>query len=701
MSGSYYVNLEDENVQEQIAAQKDRFIAGLAIDKFFLRPEVLQSWQRCKEMNVNCKKITRKRLYTRQELEEAINKNKDMLRAAKPFLDIVEQTAINTFPVYHLVIADSKGYLLEVRCDKKTLSSPDSYIVPGACFTEDITGNTSLGTTLHTKKPTYFIGHEHYIEQFKQYTCFGAPIFNLHQDLIGVVLLATPSYIMPVFGFSLIISIAQAITNEVKLIENKKIKDRQRRESLQFISNMFDNMPVGIFIYDEHGKLQFINKAAADITGYCLAELQGKSGLEIAKLLFPKDDTGSHVTQILKNNCRIIGIKKKLCQKNGCFIDITADIYPLNYTEDQLNGVLIIFRDLSLEQEVERLQLFTNAFIDSTSSIILAVDHERKLTIVNRRAEEVLQIDAQKSIGKNIEEVIPHWPEEDRLITKSLQYGKGYRLREVNVEINGEKRVFLSSSELLHSKDGQFLGAIEVLDDITELKRQQKMLFHQQKLAEVGQIAAGLVHEIKNPITTISGFTELIRAKLTKEQKKEAQYLDIISSELERVRQILYSYLQLASPRSPKLAVLSLNNIIKDISLLLDGHAKIHNISIVNQLDDELPRCSVDSNQIKQVLLNLGQNAIHAMENGGRLVFRTVYLPDLKQVRIDIEDNGTGMDEEQLEKLGTPFFTTKEDGTGLGISVSYSIIAKHNGYVDVYSKPGEGTRFSIFLPAAE
>ncbi|NPV73726.1 MAG: hypothetical protein HPY89_08075 [Pelotomaculum sp.] len=206
-----------------------------------------------------------------------------------------------------------------------------------------------------------------------------------------------------------------------------------------------------------------------------------------------------------------------------------------------------------------------------------------------------------------------------------------------------------------------------------------------------------MAHEVKNPLTAVRGFTQLLKEKCP-DNPKLVSYAEIILEEIDRANSVITEFLQLARPKQPALKRQSLNSLVEEIAAIVSSQAFLKNIKVEYECVDNLPLCMLDRDQIKQVLLNMCQNAIEAMPGGGILVMKTGFLPAQKEVFIDINDTGCGIPREQIEKIGVPFFTTKADGTGLGLSISYSIIGAHKGRVEVDSKEGKGTKFRIYLP---
>lgn len=217
-----------------------------------------------------------------------------------------------------------------------------------------------------------------------------------------------------------------------------------------------------------------------------------------------------------------------------------------------------------------------------------------------------------------------------------------------------------------------------------------------ERLSCASQLAAGIAHEIRNPLTSIKGFIQLIMRRI--DQPPPKSYLHIIYGEIERIEKLIYEFQMLARPLKPaQFCEIDMAKTVNDVMLLMEAQALAKKASLIlNCRANSRFQVKGDEAQLKQVLINLVRNAIEAVDTEGRIIL-SVSIKE-RMVSITVSDNGTGIPQEVLVKLGTPFFTTKESGTGLGLSVCYSIVQNHNGRIEVNSKVGEGTSFTVLLP---
>lgn len=230
-----------------------------------------------------------------------------------------------------------------------------------------------------------------------------------------------------------------------------------------------------------------------------------------------------------------------------------------------------------------------------------------------------------------------------------------------------------------------------------------KKMVRSNRLAAVGTMVSGLVHEIRNPMVAIQSFLQLMPRKM-EDREFLMRYARIAQGEADRIEKLLENMLSFARPARPVLRLCDMNELVDRTIQLLDFQARRTNIRVAFEKDLSLPAVYTDPNQMAQVLQNLGMNALQAMEHSGELTFRTFLAEGRRggaRVGLEIRDTGPGIRPDHLDKVFDPFFTTKDGGTGLGLSISYQIVNEHQGILEVASRPGEGTTFTITLPLAE
>ncbi len=278
---------------------------------------------------------------------------------------------------------------------------------------------------------------------------------------------------------------------------------------------------------------------------------------------------------------------------------------------------------------------------------------------------------------------------------KEFSYQHGERVRTILIGVSA----FTSELDPVFEQDsGNRL--IFLVRDISEEKRQQSRLHRSESLASLTTVAAGVAHEIKNPLASIGIHLQLLRKAFERKKsltiRDARRYLDVIDEEIERLNAIVVDFLFAVRPMDVRLRLENVNDVINDVLNFVSHELEQQGITIKRHLQEFLPKLRLDENLLKQALLNIIKNAMNAMEGGGVLSVTTKLLGD--QVAIMLKDTGHGMDEETMAKIFEPYFTTKASGSGLGLTMVFKVVKEHAGEISVSSKKGEGTNFTITIP---
>jgi diguanylate cyclase (GGDEF)-like protein/PAS domain S-box-containing protein len=241
-------------------------------------------------------------------------------------------------------------------------------------------------------------------------------------------------------------------------------------------------------------------------------------------------------------------------------------------------------------------------------------------------------------------------------------------------------------------EDGQAEHIIGVARDITDRKKTEEIILKSEKLAVAGELAAGVAHEIRNPITAIKGFVTLL-----KNNREKSEYFGIMFKEFKNLESKIDEFLMLAKPKDVEFQPVDLRIILQNVLMVLESQAILSNVQIHLESESVITKIVGDQNQLKQAFVNLVINAIEAMPEGGEVRIKLMSM-DSQKVKINIMDNGTGMSEQRLKKLGEPFYSNKEKGTGLGLTISYKIIKEHHGFINFTSELNKGTIVEVILP---
>ncbi|MBJ7895706.1 PAS domain-containing protein [Bacillus atrophaeus] len=381
---------------------------------------------------------------------------------------------------------------------------------------------------------------------------------------------------------------------------------------------------------------------------------------------------------------------------DGTPVHLEVKAAPAIYKNQRAELLLLI--DISsrkkfqtiLQKSRERYQLLIQNSIDT-----IAVIHNGKWVFMNESGISLFEAATYEDlIGKNIYDHLHPCDHED--VKKRIQ-----NIAEHKTDSEVMKQSwFTFQNRLIYTEmvciPTTFFGetAVQViLRDISERKQTEELMLKSEKLSIAGQLAAGIAHEIRNPLTAIKGFLQLMKPTM----EGNDHYFDIVFSELSRIELILSELLMLAKPQQHAYKEhLNLKKLISEVTALLETQANLNGIFIKTAFQRESIFINGDQNQLKQVFINLIKNAVESMPDGGTVEIDTT--EDEHSVHVTIKDEGEGIPEKVLKRIGEPFLTTKEKGTGLGLMVTFNIIENHQGTIQVDSKPEKGTAFKISFP---
>ncbi|WP_256218383.1 ATP-binding protein [Bacillus sp. MUM 116] len=333
---------------------------------------------------------------------------------------------------------------------------------------------------------------------------------------------------------------------------------------------------------------------------------------------------------------------------------------------------------------------FRRIFEDSIDGLLLW-NNQYQIVDLNHSTEEIFGLPKERLIGKYLFGLFSQKEIKQDIIKHVEQVlEKGNHSSTIIIETDeGQKRYFDCSSK----SDIEGLN-FTVIKDVTEKMEIQEQLRKSDTLNVIGELAAGIAHEIRNPMTALKGFIQLLESSIKSEHE---MYYHVITSELQRIDSIINEFLILAKPQAIRYQEKDIKQIMKETVDLLNAQAVLHNVQFITVYEDNLPLIFCEPNQLKKVFINIIKNAIEVMPDGGCILIK-ISLTETNQIRISIRDEGIGIPEEKIKKLGEPFYTTKEQGTGLGLMVSYRIIEEHQGTIQIESEIGKGATFHITLP---
>jgi two-component system sensor histidine kinase HydH len=360
-------------------------------------------------------------------------------------------------------------------------------------------------------------------------------------------------------------------------------------------------------------------------------------------------------------------------------------------------GVTLLFLAQSYRTtrtSLSRIKAFSDNLVENMPIGLVAIDGNQKITSLNHVAGSVLSLSADEVIGKDAMQIIPAdlWD-----LLESLDLEKDVVEKEIDCAVLEDKVIPLEvSATLLNDEDGKFLGYVLLFKDLSEVHSLRKEIARSQRLASVGRLAAGVSHEIRNPLSSIKGFATYFKERYH-DVPENQQISNLMIQEVDRLNRVVGQLHEFARPIKISKKSVGIKPFIENSLKLIEIQAKETNIKIQTIFSSGIDKVFVDPDRINQVLLNLYLNAIESMENEGILSVTLKNTLENDGIEIRVSDTGKGISKDDLAHIFDPYFTTKASGTGLGLAIVHNIIEAHNGKIKVESRLGQGTTVTILL----
>jgi PAS domain S-box-containing protein len=373
---------------------------------------------------------------------------------------------------------------------------------------------------------------------------------------------------------------------------------------------------------------------------------------------------------------------------------------------------LALSADLATEvaaqsREIDEQRRFTGLIIDSLPLGLYVVDRDYRIQIWNRQREiGAPGLRRDEVVGRQVFEVLTRQPAEELRAEFDRVFQTGeVQQAELEVTLGGEARSFRLTKIPMRLEGDEISHVITIGEDVTDSRRIQGKIMQSEKLAAIGQLAAGVMHEINNPLATISACVAAITGRMDEasgtERAAVEEYLELIDKEVDRCTRIVDGLLDFSRPKGKAKGRVALNALVDETLFLMKHHQRFKRMTVARELDGTLPATMGNPEQLTQMLMALMLNAVDAMDDRGKLTVRTGKNPTRSgEVVLEVEDTGMGIPRGDQSKIFEPFYTTKPPGrgTGLGLSICYGIVEDHRGRIEVDSTPGRGTTFRVFLP---
>ncbi len=511
----------------------------------------------------------------------------------------------------------------------------------------------------------------------------GAPLMDLEGNLTGMI------------------EMTRDITHRILLEEELKATEVRVQQFLEMA-------PLATYVKNRQGQYVEANPATCELLGLPKNEIIGRTDREI----MPKETAA-----ILRAGDREVVRKRKqfsnesAAQLGGKKVFLTTTKYPVIDADEKVTAIVGLWRDETArrraEHELERTREYLQNILDSSFVIIVTTDLHGRIVSFNRGAEASLGYRAAEVIGKPAA-MLYRSPEEREPLVRPVRKGSTVEDHEgVLVRKDGTEVPVSMTLSRLFDKDGEPMGTVEVSRDISHRKALMNQVIQSERLAAVGRLAAGVAHEINNPLAAIaeiagylddlfSGLVEVDREKLDQEIREG---LNTITAQVNRCSSITHRLLGFARKSEARVEVADVNAALEEILPFLEKEARMANVRIHRDYEAGIPKVRIEEVQLEEILINLITNSVQAMTDRGYGNTWITAVPEDGKVVLAIRDDGPGIDEAVRDCLFDPFVSTKAPGhgTGLGLSICYGIVKRYDGEIRVDSKPGEGATFRVIL----
>lgn len=479
-------------------------------------------------------------------------------------------------------------------------------------------------------------------------------------------------------------------------------EEKQTKDKIIKLAAIVESSNIPIITKTLEGEITSWNSAAERLFGYKAEEVMGKhfSILIPEGVVYEQD-----ILERIKHGEEVNSLETVWRTKQSQIINVSLTVSPLKDEKEQVYGASAVVRDITQRIEIEKelkheinqrkySEAHLKAIFDNSTLGIVTFSLDEKVLDYNAALESMLGYSHVELSNMNYEKL--NHPEDiqkdkDKVIEVFCGKRDHYEMEKRFLKKDGS--VLWVNLTLVRAESAEFKFVISFLQDITEKKLYQEQMVKLDRLNLIGEMAAGISHEVRNPMTTVRGFLQILRNK--KDCCHYIDYFDLMIEELDRSNAIITEFLSIGHNIPSNLQKENLNSIIESLVPLIEASA-FRQENYLEVDTSEVSDLLINNKEIRQVLLNLCQNGLEAMSPGGTLKIKT-YSQD-EEIILAVQDEGEGIRPDVLEKLGTPFFTTKEKGTGLGLGVCYSIAARHNANITLDTGP-DGTTFYVKFKA--
>ena len=496
-------------------------------------------------------------------------------------------------------------------------------------------------------------------------------------------------------------------TKEISRLKNRLVKKNREIKELKktnlFLGSLFDGISEEIMVIDQDYIINDVNKAFLGRCNLKKKDVLGRKCYEIKERLWIPCVSGNGTCPVEKSAAtgESVEITHSYKDKNGDTREHIIILYPLMPEEEEIKYFLEITRDVTeyrhLILRLQRSEKRFKAILDTATDAIISIDENHKIILFNNAAQKIFGYSSQETIGKDLGMLIPraygdHQPRIKRFLEKRESDIIGKTLYLHGLHKNG--RIFPIEISLSILDMGGNITLTAIIRDITEHKQMESKMLQSERLAAVGQAVAHVAHEIKNPLMIIGGFSSQIRSSL--ESEKDIKKIEMVMDEVMRLERLVANLGDFTKEYKLVKRPAEINMVISDVLKIMAGVCSPEKYGFNKILSKEVKEINCDPDKLKQVFINIISNGLEAMPDGGMITVTTEKINNGVEIRLN--DEGIGIASEQLKNIFEPFYTTRESGSGLGLSISYKLIEAHDGDIWAISNPGKGTTFIIQLP---